>query len=104
MDRLLQRDTVVIFDSLNYIKVRRGAFANELIIQGYRYEVYCMSRALSTPQCVVHCNTPVEMAREWNRKRTDGFEDALYVTTSHVDRYSAYFLIVTQVRRPGSAI
>lgn len=39
--------------------------------QGYRYEIYCQSRALATPHCVVFVNTPLETAREWNEKRED---------------------------------
>ena len=41
VDRALAKDTVVIVDSLNYIK-------------GYRYELYCLARATETPHCVIH--------------------------------------------------
>ncbi|EGD73698.1 elongator associated protein [Salpingoeca rosetta] len=41
VDRALAKDVVVIVDSLNYIK-------------GYRYELYCLARALQTPHCIVH--------------------------------------------------
>ncbi len=40
VERQLSRDVVVILDSLNYIK-------------GYRYELYCIARALRTPHCIV---------------------------------------------------
>ena len=40
VERFLTRDVVVICDSLNYIK-------------GYRYELYCIARALRTTHCVV---------------------------------------------------
>lgn len=52
-ERYLTEDSVVILDSLNYIK-------------GYRYELYCVSKHLHTPHCVLWCHTPVELAREWN--------------------------------------
>ena len=52
-ERYLNEDGVVILDSLNYIK-------------GCRYELYCVSKHLHTPHCIIWCNTPVEMAREWN--------------------------------------
>ena len=52
----MSRDTHVILDSPNYIK-------------GYRYELYCLSKLLKTTQCVVHCDTPVEKAAEWNAQR-----------------------------------
>ena len=38
--RLLGRDSFVIADGLNYIK-------------GFRYQLYCEARAMSTPSCVV---------------------------------------------------
>lgn len=53
VERLLTRESLVILDSLNYIK-------------GYRYELYCLSKHLLTPHCVVFCDTPLETAKEWN--------------------------------------
>lgn len=55
-DSYLTEDSVVILDSLNYIK-------------GYRYELYCVSKHLHTPYCVLWCHTPVELAREWNASK-----------------------------------
>eukprot|EP00049_Salpingoeca_infusionum_P012398 m.226990 g.226990 ORF g.226990 m.226990 type:complete len:273 (+) comp15172_c0_seq1:138-956(+) len=55
VDRALNKDTVVIVDSLNYIK-------------GYRYELYCLARALKTPHCVIHCMTRDETCLEWHTK------------------------------------
>jgi len=40
VERQLSKETIVILDSINYIK-------------GYRYELYCIARALRTPNCVV---------------------------------------------------
>jgi protein KTI12 len=52
-ERYLTEDSIVILDSLNYIK-------------GYRYELYCVSKHLRTPHCVLWCHTPAGMAKEWN--------------------------------------
>ncbi|TPX59807.1 hypothetical protein PhCBS80983_g02179 [Powellomyces hirtus] len=45
VERHLSRDTIIICDSLNYIK-------------GFRYQLYCIARALGTPSCTVYCITP----------------------------------------------
>ena len=55
-EKLLTPESVVILDSLNYIK-------------GYRYELYCASKHARTTFCVLLCNTPVETAKEWNSSR-----------------------------------
>jgi protein KTI12 len=56
VERLVSKDAVVIADSMNYIK-------------GYRYELYCVARAMRTPHCVVYCDTPIDTVKEWNSKR-----------------------------------
>ncbi len=57
VERLLTKDSVVLLDSLNYIK-------------GYRYELYCMSKHLTTPHCILWCKVPADTALEWNSVRT----------------------------------
>ncbi|KAI8826190.1 chromatin associated protein KTI12 [Fimicolochytrium jonesii] len=47
IERHLSRDTIVICDSLNYIK-------------GFRYQLFCVARALGTPTCTVFCARPFE--------------------------------------------
>eukprot|EP00123_Amoebidium_parasiticum_P007416 comp18113_c1_seq1/m.18777 comp18113_c1_seq1/g.18777 ORF comp18113_c1_seq1/g.18777 comp18113_c1_seq1/m.18777 type:complete len:275 (-) comp18113_c1_seq1:164-988(-) len=59
VERLLNRDSVVILDSLNYIK-------------GYRYELYCVARALATTHCVVYCGVGKDRVREFNAQRPQG--------------------------------
>jgi len=59
VERTLSTDTIVISDSLNYIK-------------GYRYELFCIARAAGTPICVILCDTPKPQASEWNEMREDG--------------------------------
>jgi len=60
--RLLSKDTVVIVDGSNYIK-------------GFRYEVWCASKATKTTQCTVQCDVSPEDARKWNEKRRLGSAD-----------------------------
>lgn len=55
VDRLLQQDVVVIADGANYIK-------------GFRYELYCMTRTMKTPHCVVHSAASKIQCSEWNSK------------------------------------
>lgn len=54
--RLLNPVDVVILDAGNYIK-------------GYRYELYCASKAVRTTQCTLFCGVQVERARRFNRER-----------------------------------
>jgi len=51
--RHLDPSTLVIADSLNYIK-------------GLRYQLYCDAKAARTPSCVVHVGTPAAKCRELN--------------------------------------
>lgn len=55
-ERMVDVGTVVIVDSLNYIK-------------GYRYELYCIAKSLQTPSCVLHMATSDKVAAEWNAAR-----------------------------------
>ncbi|KAI9142450.1 chromatin associated protein KTI12 [Paraphysoderma sedebokerense] len=61
VERLLSPSAIVIVDGMNYIK-------------GYRYQLYCIARAISTPHCVIHCGVPVDKARIWNSKRDNGYD------------------------------
>lgn len=58
VQRHVNRDTVVILDSVNYIK-------------GFRYELYCTSKAAQTPHCVIHCDTNEKLVRNWNCARCE---------------------------------
>ncbi|KAF9917034.1 kti12, chromatin associated [Lobosporangium transversale] len=53
VERLLSKDDIVIVDSLNYIK-------------GFRYQLYCVARAIGTPHCVIFCGCLPDVARQWN--------------------------------------
>eukprot|EP00890_Picochlorum_soloecismus_P000375 jgi/Picsp_1/1338/NSC_04818-R1_protein len=63
--RKLQRNKILVVDSLNLIK-------------GYRYEIWCIARNGSTRCCLIHIDTPVEKCREWNAKREHGHESAIF--------------------------
>jgi protein KTI12 len=54
--------TLIILDSTNYIK-------------GYRYELYCISKAANCSHCVVWCLNSVETVQEWNSARRKGSPD-----------------------------
>ena len=68
--------TVVIADSLNYIK-------------GYRYELYCTSKHVKTPQCVLLCEASPDTAREWNASREEGEKYSPEVFEGLVMRFEA---------------
>lgn len=57
--RLLRSDNLVILDALNYIK-------------GYRYELYCSSKANHSTQCTLLTQINYEEAWKLNENRKDG--------------------------------
>ncbi|KAM3870493.1 protein KTI12 homolog [Diretmus argenteus] len=56
VERKVNKDDIVILDSLNYIK-------------GYRYELYCLIKHAQTPYCLVYCLTSAEVSSTWNTNR-----------------------------------
>ncbi|KAJ9295594.1 hypothetical protein DTO271G3_6050 [Paecilomyces variotii] len=54
--RALGRDSIVIVDGMNYIK-------------GWRYQLWCEAKALSTTSCVVHVGTPAAQCIANNQAR-----------------------------------
>ncbi|RKP06409.1 chromatin associated protein KTI12 [Thamnocephalis sphaerospora] len=74
VERLLNRDTIVIADALNYVK-------------GFRYQLYCVARAVSTPHCVLYCGVPTELARTWNQERGEQEAYTLQVFDELATRY-----------------
>lgn len=56
MLKLISSTNVVILDALNYIK-------------GYRYELFCGSKANKSTQCTVHTEINRDMAWEFNENR-----------------------------------
>merc|ERR1712137_171382 len=65
VDRWVTKENLVVLDSLNYIK-------------GFRYELYCITKAQSSPHCVVFVDTPIETCKEWKASQSpekDSFTD-----------------------------
>lgn len=62
VDSLLKKDTLVIVDSLNYIK-------------GYRYELFCMSKAQQDRHGVIWILNDPATAKEWNSKIDNRYTD-----------------------------
>lgn len=56
MKRSLAVDTIVVLDSLNYIK-------------GWRYQLHCEAKAARVRSCVVHVGTGIDFARQENQRR-----------------------------------
>ncbi|RVE71870.1 hypothetical protein OJAV_G00055920 [Oryzias javanicus] len=56
VERKVNKDDIVILDSVNYIK-------------GYRYELFCLIKHAQTPHCLVYCLTSDEQSSSWNRGR-----------------------------------
>ncbi|KAG5674092.1 hypothetical protein PVAND_004078 [Polypedilum vanderplanki] len=54
--RLLNKNDLIIMDGLNYIK-------------GYRYEIYCATKASRAAQCTIHCVVTKEKGWKFNEKR-----------------------------------
>lgn len=65
VQRYLNKDDVVIVDSVNYIK-------------GFRYELYCVTKSCRTPHCVLYCVTDVDTSKKWNSfRKGDQYGDRL---------------------------
>ncbi|KAK3672461.1 kti12, chromatin associated [Recurvomyces mirabilis] len=67
--RHVNRDAIVIADSMNYIK-------------GFRYQLYCEAKAVQTPSCVIHVGVPKDKCQELNDQAlqagTGGYEAELF--------------------------
>lgn len=57
--RDISKNNIVILDSMAYIK-------------GFRYQLYCESKGMATPHCVIQVTAPIEQCLEWNEKKTKG--------------------------------
>ncbi|KAL4658726.1 hypothetical protein GN956_G2237 [Arapaima gigas] len=56
VERWVNKNDIVILDSMNYIK-------------GYRYELFCLIKHAQTPHCLVYCLTTPEDSSTWNASR-----------------------------------
>ncbi|ODQ57996.1 hypothetical protein WICANDRAFT_33911 [Wickerhamomyces anomalus NRRL Y-366-8] len=62
--RDISRNNIVILDSPAYIK-------------GFRYQLHCEAKALSTACCVIHVMAPLSTCLEWNEQRPDKWDPEL---------------------------
>ncbi|KAL4262207.1 Protein KTI12/L-seryl-tRNA(Sec) kinase [Pleurotus pulmonarius] len=58
LQRQMNTDTVLIVDSLNYIK-------------GFRYQMYCAAREMKLRMCTVYVVATPELCHQWNLTRPD---------------------------------
>jgi len=72
--RLLDREKTVICDGLNYIK-------------GFRYELYCASKAGKTTQITLHCDISVPDVTEWNISRPQDQQYSPEIMTALCQRF-----------------
>jgi protein KTI12 len=63
--RALGKHTIVILDNMTYIK-------------GFRYQLFCEAKALSTNCCVVQIGAPKELCQQWNDNRESPWAQDLF--------------------------
>ncbi|KAH7339873.1 chromatin associated protein KTI12 [Rhizoctonia solani] len=63
--RDLSKNTILIVDSLNYIK-------------GFRYQMYCAAREIGVRVATVFVVATPDLCKEWNQKREDKYSDATF--------------------------
>ncbi|XP_008410539.1 protein KTI12 homolog isoform X2 [Poecilia reticulata] len=76
VERKVNKDNIVILDSLNYIK-------------GYRYELFCLTKHAQTPHCLVHCLTSGEESSLWNKNREAAEQYSQDIFDGLVQRFEA---------------
>ncbi|XP_017566623.1 protein KTI12 homolog isoform X1 [Pygocentrus nattereri] len=76
VERKLNKEDIVILDSLNYIK-------------GYRYELFCLIKHAQTPHCLVYCLTSADLSSEWNKERKEGCQYSQEILDALILRFEA---------------
>ncbi|KLO20303.1 chromatin associated protein KTI12 [Schizopora paradoxa] len=69
VQRLINKDTILIVDGMNYIK-------------GYRYQLYCAAREQQIRVCTIFVVAKPEHCREWNTSRAEGEEADTYSSST----------------------
>ena len=72
VERGLTKTETLIADDLNYIK-------------GYRYELFCVARAVGTSMCTIHCDAEQEQIQRFN-SATSAY-DAVHIEVTHACRW-----------------
>jgi len=65
VQRMINKDTILIVDGMNYIK-------------GYRYQLYCAAREQQVRVCTIFVVAKPEHCREWNLNRSEDGETDIY--------------------------
>ncbi|XP_060778968.1 protein KTI12 homolog [Neoarius graeffei] len=76
VERKINKDDIVILDSLNYIK-------------GYRYELFCLIKHVQTPHCLVYCLTSAALSSEWNKEREADYRYSQEILDALIMRFEA---------------
>ena len=76
VQRLISKENIVILDSLNYIK-------------GFRYELFCITKASQTPHCVIFCDINKDEGWDLNSKREESEQYSKEVFDGLVMRFEA---------------
>ncbi|XP_068595682.1 protein KTI12 homolog [Brachionichthys hirsutus] len=76
VERKVNKDHIVILDSLNYIK-------------GYRYELFCLIKHAQTPFCLVYCLTSDEVSSTLNKNRDAAEQYSQEILDALVLRFEA---------------
>ncbi|KAB5574980.1 hypothetical protein PHYPO_G00215350 [Pangasianodon hypophthalmus] len=76
VERKINKDDIVILDSLNYIK-------------GYRYELFCLIKHVQTPHCLVYCLTSAALSSEWNKEREADYRYSQEILNALILRFEA---------------
>ncbi|GBE80710.1 Protein kti12 [Sparassis crispa] len=74
MQRQMGQDTILIVDSLNYIK-------------GFRYQMYCAAREQKVRVCTMYVVAPPELCTKWNAARPEGEQYAPETLENLLKRY-----------------
>ncbi|CAE6448195.1 unnamed protein product [Rhizoctonia solani] len=93
--RDLSKNTILIVDSLNYIK-------------GFRYQMYCAAREVGVRVATVFVVATPDLCREWNQKRENRFDNLIqrYEEPNSMVRWDAPLFTVpwTDETVPGEDI
>ncbi|XP_046720425.1 protein KTI12 homolog isoform X2 [Silurus meridionalis] len=76
VERKINKDDIVILDSMNYIK-------------GYRYELFCLIKHVQTPHCLVYCLTSAALSAEWNKEREANYQYSQEIMDALILRFEA---------------
>ncbi|TFY65232.1 hypothetical protein EVJ58_g2111 [Rhodofomes roseus] len=74
MQRRMGQDTILVVDTMNYIK-------------GFRYQMYCAAREMKVRVCTVYVVATPDDCKEWNASRDDGKQYPPDILDNLIHRY-----------------